>query len=195
MRQVQARNPTAAGIVAGHSPEVPPGRIWSDVAAVVERFTRRQAAAARGARQDDRTVAARGAWRGDLLGRLEVVQVHAQDSTAQPPAGQLRLGNSSGRTGAGDRPGPWGRVRRPGRVGRVGRVAARPRLRCGSQVVLAPPQPPNRSLAPTLFPRCGSQVVLAPGDERGLFERIPTSQREDEPVQAVCRRSWVTLRK
>ena len=184
MRQVQARNPTAAGIVAGHSPEVPPGRIWSDVAAVVERFTRRQAAAARGARQDDRTVAARGAWRGDLLGRLEVVQVHAQDSTAQPPAGQLRLGNSSGRTGAGDRPGPWGEW-----------GEWRPRLRCGSQVVLAPPQPPNRSLAPTLFPRCGSQVVLAPGDERGLFERIPTSQREDEPVQAVCRRSWVTLRK
>jgi hypothetical protein len=56
-------------------------------------------------------------------------------------------------------------------VGRVGRVAAPASLRFASGTCVA--ATPNRSLAPTAFPRCGSQVVLAPGDEGGRIGADP----------------------
>lgn len=101
VRQVEAGDPTAPGIVARHSPEMAPSRVGPEIAAVTKRLAGREPAATCSARQHSRVVAAHGARRGDLLNRLEVVHVHAQDSTLRPPARELRLRNSSGRTGGG----------------------------------------------------------------------------------------------
>ena len=104
MRQVLAGHAAAAGVVAGPAPEVAPGRIRPDHAAVGKRLARRQAATACGAGQHERVLAPGGARVGRLPHRLEFVQLHALKAkpTRAPRAFRFGFGWASGGRVAGE---------------------------------------------------------------------------------------------
>ena len=109
MRQVLAGHAAAAGVVAGPAPEVAPGRIRPDHAAVGKRLARRQAATACGAGQHERVLAPGGARVGRLPHRLEFVQLHALKAkpTASKRAFRFGFGWAGAAASGGRVAGEW----------------------------------------------------------------------------------------
>ena len=99
MWQVHARNAAAAGVVAGHSKEMPPGRVGAQQAAVRDRFACRQPATTGRASQHERILAAHRARERRLPNRLEFVQLHALKLRRPPPDERFDSGRIGSRAG------------------------------------------------------------------------------------------------
>jgi hypothetical protein len=99
MWQVHARNAAAAGVVAGHSKEMPPGRVGAQQAAVRDRFACRQPATTGRASQHERILAAHRARERRLPYRLEFVQLHAIKLRRSLPDERFDSGRIGSRAG------------------------------------------------------------------------------------------------